>query len=130
MDARETSVEAVTNPLGRGLYISFFAWCKIFNQKRSMLITLFDDPGARVPPPPIVPSGTVLNPDGRDVPSPIEKLYSVFPPVTSGLYVAVPPEIHCGSSLELICRVLSVVVLVVQPLIIKNTATEQIFIKV
>ncbi len=55
---------------------------------------LFDGPGARVPPPPIVPSGHMLNPDGRDVPSPIEKLYGGFPPATSGLYVTVHSEYH------------------------------------
>ncbi len=65
------------------MYISFFAGCKILVQKRSTLIILFDDPDARVPPPPIVPSGTVLDPDGRDVLSLIEKIYGVFPPVTN-----------------------------------------------
>ncbi len=83
------------------------------------MIILFDYPGARVPPPPIVPPGLMLNNDGRDVPSPIEKLYGGFPPAILSLYVAVLPESHCESSLELICRVLSVVFLVGQPLIIK-----------
>ncbi len=48
--------------------------------------------------------------------------------MASGLYATVPPEIHCGSSLELICRVLSVGVLVVQPLIIKIEASNTIYI--
>jgi hypothetical protein len=57
--------------------------------------TLFADHGARVPPPPIVPSGTMLNPDGRDVPSPIEKLYGGFPPVTDlGLKSEKHQDIH------------------------------------
>lgn len=93
-------------PIGGSVVIIVYKIFAVFpalsvttNMNRSDILP--DASGTRVLPPPIVPSGPMLNPDGRDVPSPIGKLYGGFPPVTSGLYVAVSPEIHCGNSLNL-----------------------------